>query len=256
MVGFFDSGVGGLTVLRSVLARQPQLDFVYLGDTLHNPFGGRTQEQIYNFTRAGVEFLATKGCKKIVIACNTASSKALPRLQQEFAGRLELFGVIKPVAQYVARHSKHGRVGVIATRSTIESGAYEVGILAENPALQVFSKAAPLLVPLVEEGFKTRKETRSIIRYYLRALRQKQVDTIVLGCTHYPFLLETIRDVAGKQVDVPNPPDIIADVLLGHLEGESMLSEQSFYATDDIEGFNQKASAWLGSAVQGELVQL
>jgi len=266
MIGVFDSGLGGLTVLKEIKKVLPEYDYMYYGDTLHVPYGNRSDEAIFELTRNACEYLFAHGCKLIILACNTASAKALRRLQSTYLSTLRPFnfvqggqaqgdkynilGVIKPVAEEVAKISK-GNVGVIGTRGTIES-----------TALRVVSVATPLLVPLIEEGWIGRKETKSILRNYLRKLKNENVDTLILGCTHYPLLIRQIQGIMGRKCKVPNPAVIVAnslvDYLSRHPEIEKNLGKnglRKYLVTDLNENFLQQAKRFLQEDIQIESIK-
>jgi glutamate racemase len=267
MIGFFDSGVGGLTVVKAVLKRLPQYQIMYLGDSARTPYGNRSQEVIYQFTQQAVAYLFEHGCELVVVACNTASAEALRRIQQEWLPQhypdRRVLGVIRPVAEEAARVSKFGRIGVVGTRGTISSGAFEREIRHIRPDAVISQQACPLLVPLIEEGWLKRPETNRIIRSYLRPLKQKRIDTLVLGCTHYPMLLKQFRAIAGRSVTVLDAATIVAeklaDYLARHPEIETKLTESSdhhFLVTDSTPQFAQLARQWLGREVVLEKITL
>lgn len=275
MIGIFDSGLGGLTVLRAVRHALPEVSLCYLGDTARLPYGSRSPELVYRFTVEGVGELLRRGCPLVVVACNTASALALRRLQQEWLPahfpNTRVLGVIRPVVEHAAVVSRRGRIGVVGTAGTVASGAYPRELTAAAKAagrqwrdgLQVFTAAAPLLVPLVEEGWVHRPETLRILRRYLAPLRAKRVDTLVLGCTHYPMLLREFRQVMGRQVRVFDPAEIVAgslaDYLQRHPEIASRLDRAAatrYLVTDISETFARMASRWLGASVPLERVEL
>ncbi|HEV2664496.1 MAG TPA: glutamate racemase, partial [Blastocatellia bacterium] len=203
-IGIFDSGVGGLTVLRAVRKRLPHEDVIYLGDTARVPYGMKSRRTIERYAVEDAGFLARKGVKMLVIACNTISAMARERLRAEFD--LPLLSVIGPGARMAARVTRGGRIGVIATEATVESGAYERAIreAAGDREVEIFSRACPLFVPLVEEGETDSQITRLVAEQYLAPLREKRIDTLVLGCTHYPVLKSVIKSTIGAtdEVDV------------------------------------------------------
>jgi len=264
MIGIFDSGLGGLTVLKEIKKKLPAYDYMYLGDTLHLPYGNRSDEAVFVLTKNACEYLFAQGCHLIIIACNTATAAALRRLQQEYlpAIRVEkggearnILGVVRPVAEEVARLSK-GTVGVIGTRGTIAADVYVKELQAVKPELRVEQVATPMLVPLIEENWLRRPETKSIVRYYLRPLKLKKVDTLILGCTHYPLLLREIRGIMGTSCVVPNPAEIVAnslvDYLARHPEIETKLgrSRQRIYRVTDLnKNFVLLAKRFLGEDV-------
>ncbi len=198
MIGIFDSGIGGMTVARAVEQLLPDYSIVYFGDIARTPYGSKSAATITDYSLRNTEFLLKKGAEIIIIACNSASSVATEALRQEF--QVPIIEVITPAANKAIAATKSGRIGVIGTRATIRSGVYEQTICNQEPGFHVFSEACPLLVPLVEEGWTNKQETKMIIRRYLHPLKDKQVDTLVLGCTHYPLLKELIQARVGKRV--------------------------------------------------------
>ncbi|MBI38542.1 MAG: glutamate racemase [Leptospiraceae bacterium] len=191
-IGVFDSGMGGLTVLSELVSALPGEDFVYLGDTARVPYGSRSPGTILRYSREVSQYLLQFDIKLLVIACNTVSAHAESILREELP--CPVIGVIHPGARAVASHSRTGRVGVIGTRSTIKSGAYEREIRKLNSELSIFSRACPLLVPVVEEGWMDKKLTGQILQEYLSEMVREDVDSLVLGCTHYPLLKKAIKD--------------------------------------------------------------
>lgn len=193
-VGVFDSGIGGLTVLKALLARLPGESFVYFGDTARVPYGTKSAETVLRFSRENVTFLLDQSVKFIVVACNTASASAVPRLQREF--RIPILGVIEPGARAAVAASQSKRIGVIGTSGTIRSGAYQRAIKTLSSTAVVHTRACPLFVPFVEEGWVEGEVAQMVADTYLSELRSKDIDALVLGCTHYPLL----RDVIGRAV--------------------------------------------------------
>ncbi len=261
MIGVFDSGYGGLTILKGFLDRLPEYDYIYLGDNARTPYGSKSQEVIYSYTREAVDFLFKQGCELIIIACNTASAKALRKIQQEFLTASypdkKVLGVVIPIAEEAARLTRSKKVGVIGTRATIESGSYDMEIKKLNSSLQIYSQSCPLLVPLVEEGWLKKPETKMILKKYLRPLKREQVDTLILGCTHYPFLLDDIKRIMTKRVRVLNSPEIVAeklaDYLKRHPEIEKKLAKNKkriYYTTDDPKRFKSFGTKFLGEEVK------
>jgi glutamate racemase len=198
MIGIFDSGIGGMTVARAVEQLLPAHSILYLGDIARTPYGTKSPETIIEYSLRNTEFLLERGSKLIVIACNTASSVATERLRREF--KVPIIEVITPAVQEVLARTRTGRIGVIGTRATIRSNIYERTITAIMPEYKVFSQACPLLVPLVEEGWINKRETKMILRRYLHPFANRQIDTLVLGCTHYPLLKDLIQPRIGRRV--------------------------------------------------------
>ena len=191
-IGVFDSGVGGLTVAREISRQLPYENIVYFGDTARVPYGSKSQNTIIRFSEQIIRFLRTKQVKAIVIACNTASALALDAVKDEFD--LPIIGVVIPGARAAVEATTNGKVGVVGTEATVQSGMYTKVIQGMNPKIEVIEKACPLFVPLVEEGFKEHIVTREIIEYYLESMRNTDIDAMILGCTHYPLLRSKIRE--------------------------------------------------------------
>jgi glutamate racemase len=195
-IGFFDSGIGGLTSLAAVRHALPQYDYVYLGDTARAPYGARGQDEIYTFTKEAISFLQKEGCVFVIVACNTASAEALKRIQIELAPVRDTFrvlGILAPLVEIALEHSKTKRIGVLATQSTVTSGAYTREIMKRAPAAFVQEVACPLLVPLIESGEVHGDKISSTIETYLTPLLTARVDSVILGCTHYGHIANTIR---------------------------------------------------------------
>jgi glutamate racemase len=200
MIGIFDSGIGGLTVARAVKQTLPRRDIVYLGDTARTPYGNKTAKTVVKYALENTEFLIRQGAKIIVMACNTASSVAFEAVREEFDA--PVFEVISPAVEAALAASRKDAIGVIGTRATIRSGVYEKKIKAMRPDAGVHSAPCPLLVPLVEEGWLKKPETAMIVKKYLHPLKTRQIDTLILGCTHYPVLKDLIQRKIGKRVRV------------------------------------------------------
>jgi glutamate racemase len=271
MIGVFDSGLGGLTVLSEIKKKLPEYSYLYYGDTLHVPYGPRSDEAIYELSKKACDFLFEKGCKLIIVACNTASAKGLRRLQTEYLvekrkesnnlkEQINILGVIRPVVEEVVGISK-GRIGVIGTKGTVESGIYKEECKVEREKIKVIQTATPMLVPFIEEGLAGRKELKSILRYYLRDLKRETVDTLILGCTHYPLIIRQIRGIMGKNCFVPNPAEIVArkfeEYLRKHGEIESVLDkgkDTEYFVTDVNDNFRRMAGRFLGKRIELEKV--
>jgi glutamate racemase len=251
-IGIFDSGVGGLTVLRAVRERLPHEDTIYLGDTARVPYGTKSPATVERYALEDAAFLESKGVKLIIIACNTASALAGARLRREF--KLPLLSVIGPGARAAVRATRSGRVGVIATEATIESGAYEERIrdVGGERRMAVSSRACPLFVPFVEEGETDSKVTRLVAEQYLAPLREQEIDTLVLGCTHYPLLKKVIAETMGDGVVLVDSAEATAEEVARLLAERGLLNDQPsrgegrFYVTDAARRFTRIASRFLG----------
>ena len=248
-IGIFDSGIGGLTVTREIMRAMPNERLVYFGDTARLPYGAKSPETVVRFSRQIVRFLRTKGVKAVVIACNTASSHALETLAAE--SDVPVVGVIYAAALTAVQSTRNGRVGIIGTRGTVTSEIYRQVIHQMNPELQVFQKACPLFVPLVEEGMFHDSVTEEIASRYLQELKEKYVDTLVLGCTHYPLIRSTIQRVMGDSVTLVNPAYETAREVKEILGHEGLLNT----AAADAGSPDSPGPASAGSAADAEGTQ-
>jgi glutamate racemase len=249
-VGVFDSGVGGLTVLREILRALPNEDCLYLGDTARIPYGTKSPETVVRFARKNADFLVSEGIKLLVVACNTAASAGIDAIR-EHAG-VPTIGVIRPGAARACRVSKNGRIGVIGTRATIASGAYEREIQAIDRDMQVFSAPCPLFVPLAEEGWTDDDVTGLVAQRYLAGLAARDIDTLVLGCTHYPLLKAEIARTVGYDVHLVDSATPVAREVMEMLSerglenGDDHRRRVSFYVTDDPDTFARVGGPFLG----------
>ncbi|MCK5510283.1 glutamate racemase [Candidatus Parcubacteria bacterium] len=261
MIGVFDSGLGGLTVLKSFLRVLPDYNYIYLGDSARAPYGGRSQDTIYRYTKEAVDFLFAQGCELIIIGCNSASAQALKKIQQEYLPKKypgkNVLGVIRPLIEEITKDENIKRVGVIGTRATIESDAYKIELKKLNPDLEIFQTSAPLLVPLIEESWSKQPETKKILKKYLRPLKTKQVQVLIPACTHYPILFKEIKKIMTKRCLVLNSGEIIAqslkDYLARHLEYKISPVKNvnvNFFTTDDTERFRAMAKKFLDVDVE------
>ena len=251
-VGVFDSGVGGLTVAREIMRQIPNEKIIYFGDTARVPYGSKSKETITRYARQIVRFLQEQRVKAIVAACNTASAYALDEIEEEID--IPIIGVVKPGARVAAESTKNGRVGVIGTEGTIGSRIYSTYIKEINPEIQVMGKACPLFVPLVEEGLWQDPVTDEIAKRYLGGLIDSEIDTLILGCTHYPLIRSTLGRIIGEGVTLVNPAYETARELKELLEREQLLNEKKqelgmncyrFYVSDMAEKFQSFANSIL-----------
>jgi glutamate racemase len=250
-IGVFDSGIGGLTVVRELHRVMPHEDIVYLGDTARVPYGTKSPDTVTRFACEDAQFLVRKNVKAIVVACNTASAWALAELQTRFP--LPVFGVILPGARVAMEKSRNRRIGVVGTAATVRSKAYGNAILGRDPGAKVFSQACPLLVPLVEEGMIEHKATQLILGEYLQPLLRRKVDTIILGCTHYPLLKKTMSRILGSGVALVDSAECCASFVAENLAQLRLLNQPGErlgslrpYVTDDAERFEVMAERFLG----------
>jgi len=249
-IGVFDSGVGGLTVMREIIRQIPNEKIIYFGDTARVPYGSKSQDTVTRFSEQIVRFLRTFQVKTIVVACNTASAYALDTLEQE--ADIPILGVVRPGAKTAADVTRNGRIGVIATEATIGSQIYTKYIQELDKNISIYGKACPLLVPLVEEGLWEDPVTDEIARRYLAELIDIDIDTLILGCTHYPLIRSTIGRVIGQDVTLVNPAYETARELREILEGRNLLNEAppklgsnryQFYVSDKAEKFVRFANS-------------
>jgi glutamate racemase len=261
-IGIFDSGIGGLTALRRIHDLLPTEHLVYLGDTARVLYGTKSPGTVVRFACEDTAFLVRQQVKAVVVACNTASAWALPTLEREF--HLPIFGVILPGAEAALNSTRNGRIGVIGTSATIRSQSYPRFILARNKEAEVFARACPLLVPLVEEGWTDHPVTKAVLEEYLDPLLQRQIDTLVLGCTHYPLLGKVIGQILGDGVRLVDSAESCALFLREKLKELDLLNKQQtapgairIFVTDEVERFTELSSRFLGfSTSQPEKVNL
>ncbi len=255
-VGVFDSGVGGLTVAREIIRQMPGERIVYFGDTARLPYGSKSQDTVLRYSRQIIRFLITKEVKAIVIACNTASAYALETVEKELD--IPIIGVIRAGARTAVRATRNGKIGVIGTEGTISSGIYTDVMKAMRPDIEVTGKACPLFVPLVEEGLLHDSVTDEIASRYLSVLKGRFIDTLVLGCTHYPLIRSTLKRLMGDQVTLVNPAYETAIELKELLEERGMAGDEDFgsgekyqfYVSDLAEKFTAFATSILPEQVK------
>ncbi|CAN5434168.1 glutamate racemase [soil metagenome] len=263
-IGIFDSGYGGLTVFKEIAARLPQYDYIYLGDNARTPYGTRSFETVYQYTLEAVNWFFNRGCPLVVLACNTASAKALRSIQQQNLPYMEdptkrILGVIRPTSEIIGTLTKSNKVGVMATNGTVGSASYPIEIHKFWPQVQVFQQACPMWVPLVENNEYNNPGSDYFINKYVQELLQQDagIDTILLACTHYPLLKNKIEKVLPNGINLLSQGEIVADSLQDYLhrhsEMESRISKHgnaAFYTTDNTADFNEKATLFYGKPIQ------
>lgn len=251
-IGIFDSGVGGLTVMHALLAVLPQEHLIYLGDTARYPYGTKSAETVTRYSIENVDFLAARGIKLLVVACNSASAVALGALEARY--RLPIVGVIEPGARAAVACTRTKRVGVIGTEATIASGAYTRALRALEPGLEIYTRPCPLLVPLAEEGWVEGPVPRAAVETYLATLRKSGIDTLVLGCTHYPLLKPVIAEVMGEGVALVDSAEETAREVAALLAARGLARDgtgsTSFFVTDVPERFTRIGQRFLGARVE------
>lgn len=252
-IGIFDSGVGGLTVVKEILNLLPNENLVYLGDTARVPYGTKSKSTVIKYAESNANFLLSRGIKILVVACNTASAYSLEKLKENIS--IPVIGVIEPGAKKAASSTRNGNIAVIGTPSTIRSNAYSKALHNIDPKLKVFSKACPLFVALAEEGWHQGEITRKIIETYLDDLLKENIDVMILGCTHYPLLKSAIKEVAGENVLLidsaeETAKEINEKITTVNIENNNENnSKYEFYLTDDSESFVRIAGKFLGREI-------
>ncbi|MEY4747056.1 MAG: hypothetical protein RLZZ416_105 [Candidatus Parcubacteria bacterium] len=264
-IGMFDSGFGGLSVLREVVKVLPQYDYMYLGDNARTPYGTRSSDLVYEFTKQAVDFLFSRRCDLVILACNTASADALRKIQQEYLPkkypRKRVLGVIVPALEEAIEATKNNRVGVLATEGTVVSKTFPREMKLRAPKIRVFQQAAPLLVPLVEAGERKTPAAKPILENYIRPLLKKNIDTLILGCTHYGHLEKEIKRIVGKKIRLVSEGPVVARKLNLYLERhpeiESRLTRgkrRTFYTTDLSERFKRLGAVFFGTAIRPQKI--
>ncbi|GAB2684306.1 glutamate racemase [Mucilaginibacter koreensis] len=243
-IGIFDSGIGGLTVASAISSALPNEQLIYFGDTAHLPYGDKSPEAIKYYSLKITRFLIDQGCKVIVIACNTASSLAYQDVLQFMGDQLPIYSVIDPVVYHMVTGGPYRKIGVIATKATIESDIYARQIHEQKPDVEVHSMATPLLVPMIEEGFFNNNISNTIIQSYLSAPELQGIDSLILGCTHYPLIKNEIAEYYHNQVDIIDNAALTASFLKTELQKKGLLNPQKagehrFYVSDYTKSFEQ-----------------
>jgi glutamate racemase len=268
-IGVFDSGYGGLTVLKELTARLPQYDYLYLGDNARSPYGTRSFETVYHYTLQCVQWLFAQGCPLVILACNTASAKALRTIQQNDLPRLaphnRVLGVIRPTAEVIGQYSKTGQVGILATKGTVQSQSYVLETEKFFPAVKVHQEACPIWVPLIENNEHNSAGANYFIKKHIDSLlgAHPHIDTILLGCTHYPLLTEKIQALLPPGVRLLSQGAVVAGSLHNYLQRHPEIATRClqnghryFYTTGDTEDFDSHARLFYGADIQSAHVDL
>ncbi len=264
-IGIFDSGYGGLTVLKEIVKQLPEYDYLYLGDNARAPYGARSFETVYDYTLECVKQLFEMGCPLVILACNTASAKALRNIQQKdlptLAPHKRVLGVIRPTTEVVGKYSKTGHVGVLGTTGTITSNSYPIEIAKFYPDLIVHQEACPMWVPIVENNEIESEAADIFIEKNLKNLlsQDKNIDTIILGCTHYPLLMNKIKQHLPANITLLSQGEIVAESLAEYLKRHTSIEQQltkgkeiEFYTTDSAENFDKAGSMFYGKEVKSK----
>lgn len=268
-IGVFDSGYGGLTILQALVKELPDQDFLYLGDNARAPYGPRSYTSVHQYTLEAVKWFFARGCHLVVLACNTASAKALRTIQQRDLPAIDpnrrVLGVLRPTTEIIGQMTKTGAVGILGTSGTVNSNSYPIEIHHFFPGCRVYQEACPMWVPLIENGEYDRPGADYFVQQHLQHLlaQSPDIDTLLLACTHYPLLLNKIRQYLPSQISVVTQGDIVAKSLRNYLERHpemalncSRQSRQVFYTTDDPADFEQQATRFFGAPVQAQHADL
>jgi len=266
-LGVFDSGFGGLEILREILFKLPNYNYIYLGDTKNAPYGERTQKEIYNFTVEAVNFLFKQGCEIIILACNTSSTESLRIIQQDYLLKhfpdKRVLGVVVPAVEEAVKKTVNNRVGVMATNSAVNSGAFTREIKKLNSNIEVFQMACPLLVSIVESGDYSSTALDIALNGYLKPLLKKDIDTLVLGCTHYGLIEKQIRNKISKNINIISEGVVVAhklqDYLKRHPEINNKLEKNNkidFFTTGFVDKFEKIGSKFFGEKINAKKVEI
>lgn len=268
-IGIFDSGFGGLTVFRAIRDTMPMYDYLYMGDNARAPYGDRSSETIYEYTLQAVEWFFKQGCPLVILACNTASAEALRKIQQNDLKRLgaerRVLGVIRPTAEIIGTYTKTNVIGVLGTHGTIDSNIYAIEINEFYPGIKVHQYACPLWVPMIENNEHRTEEAKKFVQKDIKALMSQSpdIDTVLLGCTHYPLLMDLIEEQLPANVQVVTQAQIVASSLTGYLQRHPEIEKQvsrngtmKFRTTDSPAYFDKHASDFFGESVQSEKIRL
>jgi glutamate racemase len=268
-IGVFDSGYGGLTVLKEIVAVLPEYDYVYLGDNARAPYGPRSFDTVYQYTLECVEWFFKQGCELVILACNTASAKALRNIQQKDLPKIgpnkRVLGVIRPSTEIIGNYSSTGHLGILGTTGTVLSESYPIEIKKFFPAMQVFQEACPMWVPLVENGASNEPGADYFVRKHLDQLmgQSPDIDTLLLACTHYPLLINKIKAFAPVGMQIISQGEIVANSLVDYLQNHPKMTDSiskngkiKFCTTDSASDFDQHASMFFGSPVFSQHIDL
>jgi glutamate racemase len=268
-IGVFDSGYGGLTILKEFMRQLPEYDYLYLGDNARAPYGTRSYETVYEYTLSCVKYLFDQGCNLVILACNTASAKALRTIQQKdlplIDAQKRVLGVIRPTTEIIGSYTKTGNVGIFATKGTVNSQSYIVEIKKFFPEVNVYQEACPMWVPLVENDEADKPGADYFIKKHINQIlvQHQDIDTLVLGCTHYPLLFEKIRLYTPPHIRIITQGEIVAQSLKKYLENHPEMDDlcgknqkRQFFTTDDAQDFDLQSEKFIGIKIQAVQIQL
>jgi glutamate racemase len=268
-IGVFDSGYGGLTILKEIVKQLPQYNYTYLGDNARSPYGNRSFETVYQYTQECVEWFFNQGCHLVILACNTASAKALRNIQQNYLPTINetkrVLGVIRPTAEVIGTFSTTKNVGILATNGTVISNSYPIEIQKFSPNINVYQQACPMWVPLIENNEHTSKGADYFVKEYIDALDKQHpnIDTILLACTHYPLLLNKIKEYTPVGTKIISQGEIVAISLKEYLMRNTAIEllcskgdNRNFYTTDSVEDFDKHATIFYGENIKSNLAKI
>jgi len=260
MIGVFDSGFGGLTIFKNIVRELPHYDYIYLGDNARAPYGNHSQKIINQYVQEAVDYLFSRGCQLVILACNTASVEALRQIQTKNPEK-KVLGIIWPLAEAAAETSEHKKIAVLSTRATANSGYYNVKIAELDPGADVLSQACPLLVPLIEESYEKEPETESILKKYLWPVIDFEPDTVVLGCSHYELIRDLIVKNLPHYTKVLDSGKIVAQKLSSYLNRHTDLVSRGngrieYLTTDSAERFEEKATKFFGEKIKAKQIKI
>jgi glutamate racemase len=268
-IGVFDSGYGGLTVLKEIVKELPQYDYLYMGDNARAPYGPRSFDTVYHYTLECVEWFFLQGCELVILACNTASAKALRTIQQKDLPQIDpnkrVLGVIRPTTEVIGQYSKTGKVGILGTTGTVQSDSYPIEIAKFFPQLQVFQEACPMWVPLIENNEYDTPGADYFVQKHLKHLlgASEGIDTLLLACTHYPLLMNKIKQFVPEGITILSQGEIVAKSLSQYLENHTALADRcskngqlSFFTTDSASDFDNHAGSFFGKPVHSKHLDL
>ena len=250
-IGIFDSGLGGMTVLKELVHLMPKESFVFFGDTAHVPYGNKSPDSIEKFSISIIKFLQTHSVKLIVVACNTASAVVLNKIKRDF--EIPIIGVIEPIKFYLQNNKTPQSIGIIGTENTINSRAYDKIILSFSNKIKIYSKSCPLFVPIIEEGLESHKITEIIAREYLQTMINKKINLLILGCTHYPIIKNIIQNILTINVTIVDSAYLVANYVESFLKNNNIVSENNskikIYVSDQPLQFQEQASKFFGKNI-------
>ncbi len=263
-IGVFDSGYGGLTVLKEIVKKLPQYDYLYLGDNARAPYGNRSFETVHQYTKECVDWFFNQGCHLVILACNTASAKALRNIQQQNLlknNSKRVLGVIRPTTEIIGTYSTTNHIGILATTGTVESNSYPIEINKFFPNINVHQQACPMWVPLIENNEHLNNGANFFVKEYINALEKQNnnIDVILLACTHYPLLIEKIKEFTPIGTKIISQGEIVADSLIDYLKRHSEIEnlcnksfKREFYTTDSTVDFDKHSSSFYGEKIESK----